>query len=752
MNTARIVRILSLAVQVFLPSVKDMLLMWRIARSGWFDRLYYRNQIRGLHPIWRLVPMRHYLLRGERMGFSPHPEFSPQGYLRFNPDVAAAGLSPLGHFLTLGLAEGRSARSSRASATKVEVSPPHDGRIPRFDPKRRKAPFAIHLHLHYPDLWPEFRDILITLDIQFDLFVTLTWQGKKTDWLADQIVEAIPTAQVFTLPNRGRDILPFVRLINAGALDGYEAVCKLHGKKSLHRNDGDTWRRHLVSGILPNGLATQLDHFLSDSDAAFWVADGQRYAVKTWWGCNREKTKALLRRIEMDLPNDHDFPAGSIYWAKPLMIGMIKALHLDDALFELEEGQIDGTLAHAFERGIGAIAKAAGQTVRQSSELRAKIRPSPRAPRFVSAFYLPQFHPIAENDAWWGPGYTEWSAVTSGTSVFPGHLQPLRPADFGFYDLRLPKTLAAQAALAGRAGIDAFCVYHYWFGGKRLLEEPLDRLLMEPDIDFPFYLCWANESWRRNWDGLSGEVLVAQDYKPDFETDLVASTLPYMRDARYQRPDGRRPRFVVYRPSDLPAPEQNIARMRRAWRRAGIGEVEIGAVAFHITGEAEVAEGLFDFWIEMPPHGLVKNESYVFGGAAGNLMNDASPVPGFSGVIYDYSKIAQHSVDPKYRRTLPSRTIAGIMPSWDNTARRKVRAHIARGGSPATFRKWLREMHETVLETSYRNELFINAWNEWGEKAMLEPSQTFGHLYLDVLTEVTSNKHGASVNPEQVHA
>eukprot|EP00903_Cladosiphon_okamuranus_P020962 g19254.t1 len=370
--------------------------------------------------------------------------------------------------------------------------------------------------------------------------------GEQTDWLADQIVEAIPTAQVFTLPNRGRDILPFVRLINAGALDG--------------------------------------------------------------------------------------------------------------------------------------------------------------------------------------------------------------PADFGFYDLRLPKTLAAQAALAGRAGIDAFCVYHYWFGGKRLLEEPLDRLLTEPDIDFPFYLCWANESWRRNWDGLSGEVLVAQDYKPDFETDLVASTLPYMRDARYQRPDGQRPRFVVYRPSDLPAPEQNIARMRRAWRRAGIGEVEIGAVAFHVTGEAEVAEGLFDFWIEMPPHGLVKNESYVFGGAAGNLMNDASPVPGFSGVIYDYSKIAQHSVDPKYRRTLPSRTIAGIMPSWDNTARRKVRAHIARGGSPATFRKWLREMHETVLETSYRNELFINAWNEWGEKAMLEPSQTFGHLYLDVLAEVTSNKHGASVNPEQVHA
>ena len=194
--------------------------------------------------------------------------------------------------------------------------------------------------------------------------------------------------------------------------------------------------------------------------------------------------------------------------------------------------------------------------------------PPPPAPAYVSAFYLPQFHPMPENDAWWGKGFTEWTAVTRARPNFAGHVQPLLPADLGFYDLRVPETMGAQWRLAEAAGIDAFCVYHYWFDGRRLLERPLDGLLARPDVPFRFYLCWANEAWRRNWDGLSGEILIDQSYGEGFEAGLAASTLPYFADPRYARPDGRRPRFVVYRPTDLPDPAgQRRAAARRLGRR-----------------------------------------------------------------------------------------------------------------------------------------------------------------------------------------
>jgi lipopolysaccharide biosynthesis protein len=717
------------------PGLTRLRYLRRIGRSGLFDRAYYLRSHPGLNWVYRLAPLRHYVLWGEAAGLQPNRTFSPPEYLKLNPDVARAGLPPLGHYISVGRQEGRPLRHQP-----VEALPEFAVRPLRFDPDRKKARFAIHLHMYYPDLWPEFAHTLKRLDIQADLFVTLTWRGAETAALARQIARDIPGASVHAMANQGRDILPFLRLVTAGAFDGYEAVCKLHTKKSPHRTDGATWRRHLIDGILPlAGVAKPLDRFLADRHAALWVADGQSYDLSAWWGANRPKTEALLRRLELDIPDKTlRFPAGSIYWIKPLMIGMIRALRLTEDMFEPEQGQIDGTLAHAFERGIGVIAQAAGQTVRETSDLPKDFRPDPPRPRFVSAFYLPQFHPIPENDAWWGRGYTEWQGVNRAKSSFPGHLQPMQPADLGYYDLRAPEVMQDQATLARAAGVDAFCVYHYWFGGKRLLQQPLDRLLTRPEIDFPFYLCWANESWRRNWDGLSGEELVSQSYAPGFEQALVNSTLPYMADPRYQRPDGRRPRFVLYRPEDMPAPVQNVARLRRAWREAGIGPVELGAVCFHLSGKSPVPEDLFDFWVEMPPHGVVDSAAYLHGGPAGNTLGDASPAPGFGGLIYDYARAADRALSPRYRRTLPERTIAGIMPSWDNTARRGAQAHIARGANPATFRHWLDRLCEGPLETSYRRELFVNAWNEWAEKAMLEPTDVFGRLNLDVLAQATT--------------
>jgi lipopolysaccharide biosynthesis protein len=727
---ARVARV----ARLFLLSRDQRTCLRRAHRLGLFDPVFYRGAYPNLHMLHRIFALRHYLVFGEAQGYRPNAEFSPQAYLTHNPDVAAQGLSPFAHWVTIGHLEDRVIRDLPTPDTVHATGVPP---LPRdWGGDRPKARFAVAVHIYYPEVWAEFSERLSGLDLDFDLYVTLTHRGDETQALAKSIRTDFPQALVHLMANRGRDILPFVSLINAGLLDGYEAVCKLHSKKSPHRKDGDTWRRHLMDGVLPlGGVSTVLDQFLDNRCAAIWVADGQLYTGKSWWGSNFAATRDLLRRVEVDIDEgDLHFPAGSIYWLKPLMIGMLKSLHLDAQDFDAEHGQLDGTLAHAIERALGYLAQAAGQSVVQSSELAKPAPASPQRPRFVSAFYLPQFHPVPENDRWWGKGFTEWRGVVQAQSRYAGHNQPFLPRDLGFYDLRLTEVLGRQTALARSAGIDAFCVYHYWFDGRRMLQAPLDRLLRRADVDFPFYLCWANESWRRNWDGLSGEILIEQSYAEGFEDQLVQDSLPYLRDPRYARPDGHRPRFVIYRPCDMPTPERSIARMRQAWRRAGIGEVEIGAVRFHLTDQAEVADDLVDFWVEMPPHGLVEGDDYLVGGPGGNrLGRDLDPA--FDGLIYDYTAVIDRSLSQAYRRQLPANTICGAMPGWDNSARRGPQAHIAHGANPARFAHWIDQILDHRIAGSYGQELFLNAWNEWAEKAVLEPSEVYGDLMLSVLRD-----------------
>ena len=270
-------------------------------------------------------------------------------------------------------------------------------------------------HVFYHDLWDEIADQLAGSGIAFDLFVTVTDKGEETDELIPRIAARFPRARILRYPNRGRDVLPFVHLVNAGVLDGYRAVCKVHTKRSPHREDGDHWRRHLIAGILPKGCtATTLARFLAMPEAAVWVADGQHYRSPEWWGSNRATVARLLARVEIQVQGELAFPAGSMYWLKPAVITTIKALMLVPEEFEVEAAQLDGTLAHAFERSLGFLVAAGGQRVIETGEFSGKApasRPRTR-PGYISAFYLPQFHPIPENDAWWGKGFTEWTAVT----------------------------------------------------------------------------------------------------------------------------------------------------------------------------------------------------------------------------------------------------------------------------------------------------------------------------------------------------
>ncbi|MHB8813004.1 MAG: glycoside hydrolase family 99-like domain-containing protein [Steroidobacteraceae bacterium] len=338
------------------------------------------------------------------------------------------------------------------------------------------------------------------------------------------------------------------------------------------------------------------------------------------------------------------------------------------------------------------------------------------------AFYLPQYHAIPENDAWWGEGYTEWTRVVEARPSFQGHHQPQLPGALGFYDLRLPEVREAQARLARRHGIHGFCYYHYWFNGKRLLEGPFAQVLASGRPDFPFCLCWANVKWTRRWDGLSKDVLMAQYHSPVDDRAFIKDLLPALRDPRYIRVNGR-PLLLVYLIQKLPNPAATAAIWREEAAAAGLPGLYLCRVeSFQDPTPPPHPEALgFDAACEFPPHRI-------------NLVPPRSPVsgldPGFCGVLYDYAEAARYAAarpQPPYRR------FHGVMPSWDNTARTGPRARIAVDSSPEAYKEWL----ETVVNRTRREFagderlLFVNAWNEWGEGCHLEPDKVHGYAWLE---------------------
>lgn len=335
-------------------------------------------------------------------------------------------------------------------------------------------------------------------------------------------------------------------------------------------------------------------------------------------------------------------------------------------------------------------------------------------------FYLPQFHPIPQNDRWWGPGFTEWANVARARPNFVGHRQPLLPAELGFYDLRMPETMRAQAELARRYGIHGFCFYYYWFAGQRLLEAPIERMLASGQPDMPFCLCWANENWTRRWDGQDSEILIAQDHSPQDDDAVIADLMRYMRDPRYIRVRGR-PILLVYRTSAFPDIAETAQRWRTACRAGGLGEVMLLAVESQdAAGQGRDPRGFgFDGAIEFPPHQM---------GVPAEMPTRLNPA--FEGQVYDYRATARRYL----QREWPAYPFwRGVMPRWDNTARRQDRGGVFVGSTPGAYQGWLESVVEQTRAMHQGDDrmVFINAWNEWAEGAHLEPDSTFGHAYLE---------------------
>jgi lipopolysaccharide biosynthesis protein len=372
------------------------------------------------------------------------------------------------------------------------------------------------------------------------------------------------------------------------------------------------------------------------------------------------------------------------------------------------------------------------------------------------AIYLPQFHPIPENDEWWGKGFTEWTNVAKAQPLFEEHYQPHLPSDLGFYDLRVPEVREEQAKLAKEHGIYGFCYYHYWFNGHRILEKPFQEVFESGKPDFPFMLCWANENWTRTWDGQDKEVLLHQHYSEEDDRLHIQSLIPYFKDPRYIRINNK-PVIAIYRSGILPDARHTIDIWREEAARHGLELYICRFESFAMKGETFVKEGGFDAAVDFQPFG---NYLYDFQKIKKDAFENRSFWEKAEGKIKrtilktvnrrKYNLFLQTQwnvwnyqeyVDYVVRQPFPGYNwFPGITPNWDNSARRKNGYFIFDKSTPESYKTWLEHIVKNYKpKSAEENFLFINAWNEWAEGNHLEPCMKWGRKYLEATKEVLTN-------------
>lgn len=346
------------------------------------------------------------------------------------------------------------------------------------------------------------------------------------------------------------------------------------------------------------------------------------------------------------------------------------------------------------------------------------------------AFYLPQFHPTRENDRIWHPGFSEWHNVAKGSPRFLGHEQPKFPGRLGFYDLRARQVLVEQVALAKAYGISAFCFYYYRFGAERLLDTPVRQFLAHPLPRMPFLYCWANENWTRAWDGRTSEVTFEQRYDAETVEGLEQDLLTAMADQRYLRVAGR-PLFLVYQIEKVHEWRSFLMRLREKIFAERQEELLIGAVYSHGLLREHAAE--VDLVVQFPPHRLPRQGARKL--VRPEDVGTFDPQLGDHFELYeDVIESAINCVDA-FENLVPA-----VCPDWDNSVRRAQGAHMLLGATPERFKAWTTRAATMAMDKAARRALpvpmlFVNAWNEWAEGAMLEPSLLHGERYLEAFRQ-----------------
>ena len=340
------------------------------------------------------------------------------------------------------------------------------------------------------------------------------------------------------------------------------------------------------------------------------------------------------------------------------------------------------------------------------------------------AFYLPQFYPTPENDQWWEPGFTEWTNVAKAKPLYKGHVQPKIPRDLSFYDLRVPETREKQAELAREAGIEGFCYWHYWFGGRRLLDQVFKEVVESGKPDYPFCLCWANHSWyQKTWvPGKGDKLLIEQTYPGEQDyIDHFNAMLPAFKDKRYMKADGRLI-FGIFDSDSIPSFDKMKSLWNKLAKENGLPEFFFFGLCQGEHRYAKVADMGYDSIVYEHMPTVYKHIKVTL---LKKIMRHYFHKP----VTLAYSKYVAETI--AYLKTNPSLTPC-LLPNFDHSPRSAHNGIILKDSSPEKWGNFCTEIknHIDYSENSEKL-LFIKSWNEWGEGNYLEPDHEFGRMYID---------------------
>lgn len=639
--------------------------------------------------------------------------FDEKYYLEQYPDVAEIGMDPLEHYLWLGKKLGRSGirpERSRRSHPKKAIVCRNAGEMPDLFELRsapKKAPRAILAFVQDREQVAAVAAAAERVDFAHDLILA---DGSSAGDLVDDLDRE--SHALVTYPSGIEPARALLHMVNSGALADYESVCWIDGRAGANSGSevASGWRS-LGAEI---GLVSSSFAPVPPADAAFV---GQKLGTFL---------PRIHRRKPPILPS---CPAGPITVLPALLLEQLRSYRIQT--HELGQGSQANWLLSAM---LAVICDEAGL---RTATLQQKVPAAARRKRSVKtiAFYLPQFHPIPENDRWWGKGFTEWTNVVKARPVFRSHYQPILPADLGFYDLRSTDAQDAQAELAKAFNVHGFCYYYYWFDGKKLLNRPIEQMLARGQPDLPFCVCWANENWSRNWDGQNRHVLVEQRYSLESNRALIREFITMMKDPRYIRHNGR-PVLLVYRIRVIPNWLETAQMWREECRRAGLGEIHFCAVRFGLEPlNGPPSQFGVDSYVLFPPHEAQKTS------VKDEMLDVARD---FDGTIFSYDSVVEADI-ARFEGGYPWPVHRGAMLGWDNTARRPRDSRIFVGASPARFHRWLREIlrQEDAHNDADESLVFINAWNEWAEGTALEPSTRFHRGYLHAVRSALAGTEAA---------
>lgn len=728
-------------------------------------------------------PLLHYLLHGRREGRlavsgSGELVHFPRRQTRAGKALDLLGAMARDPGLAIGIARKsrqiglrRAAALAWAAAVPPEPVPPDATRAPEgpedelieafgivpycINPHLQQDPavpplrLAVHLHLYYEEMTERCIGYLRNIPARFDLFVSVP-EGRDTGALSRRLAEALPEAGevvVEAVPNRGRDIAPLIVQFGPRLLR-YDAVAHFHTKKSPHRTSYATWFERIMDTLCGSrsGVTQILDLLARDAKTVY-PAGNKTPVADNGWSENQAMAAELLAAQGLegieDLPRV-EFPQGSMFWARAASLSRLLSLKLRFEDFPEEPIPPDGTLAHALERLILVLGRSEpGRNYRlEAPGLSREGGPLFEAQHDFSgeivhdtvkvlAYYLPQFHPTPENSAWHGEGFTEWYKVRGAHPLFQGHYQQHVPhPDLGYYHLDSPAQLQRQAEMMHKAGVHGMIFYHYWFSGRLILEKPAEMLLGAPEVAMPFCFCWANENWTRRWDGNEQEILLGQNYSPEDARAFIRHLIPFFRDGRYIKVDGR-PLLFVYRPSSIPAGQDYVGIWRRECEAAGLRAPYVVAVL--TRGAASPADHGMDAGAERVLHDWL-------GAAARDIRGALRPYWPVNGSVLDYRDVANHYMRQTLPRDVP--LFRSLVPAWDNTARYGSEAFMLHHFSTEVMQRWMEHLvgdAERHLPAD-RRFVIVNAWNEWAEGAHLEPDMRFGYGYLNAIGRALSGR------------